>query len=86
MVSFRIKELSVEKKMTNITNDLLNQKLDFVKDTVEDIKTKLEKNYVNQDQLALTRDKVDRLEKMVYGAVGAIVLGFIGLIFALFKK
>lgn len=55
-----------------------------IKDDISDIKKKLENNYVTKDQHVLTEDRVNRLEKIVYGVITIILIAFVGAVVAFF--
>jgi hypothetical protein len=54
----------------------LDLKLDYIKSEVSDIKSRLEKNYVTQDQFSPVRN-------LVYGMVGVVMVSFIAGLVAL---
>lgn len=70
-----------------ITNDYLNQKLDYVKEAVDDVKETLKNDYVTQDDLKVVVNPlvndVSILKRLVFGAVGVILLTVIGGVLAL---
>lgn len=53
------------------------EKVDNIETTVNKINERLEKNYVTNDRLA-------PIEKLVYGMVGLILIGFVGAIVKFF--
>ena len=50
----------------------------YIKQSVDDILHRLEKNYVTRDELSVTNVKIAFLEKVVYGVVGIAAVGLIG--------
>lgn len=44
-----------------------------IKNDVSDIKRRMEKDYVTNDKHMLVSDKVDRLEKIIYGVIMLIL-------------
>lgn len=58
---------------------LVNQKVDFLLKEVEEIKLKLEQQYVSQDQFLPVRN-------VVYGLVTLILVGVVGALIALVIK
>lgn len=54
----------------------LVERTDNIKETVDSIEKKLEKDYVTQDQHELTKDRLSRIEKIVYGLVAIILVAF----------
>lgn len=54
--------------------------------TATNIEAKLDKNYVTIDKHALVQDKVDRLEKIIYGVIMLLIAGLITAAFAFFRK
>lgn len=52
----------------------LVERTDNIKETVESIEKKLEKDYVTQDQHELTKERISRIEKIVYGLVAIVLI------------
>jgi hypothetical protein len=55
---------------------LIAQDIKYIKDDVQEIKGKLEKNYI-------TREEFDPIKKIVYGIVGLVLTGVLGALLAL---
>lgn len=54
--------------------------------TVNSIEEKLDKNYVSLDRFALVQDKVDRLEKIIYGVIMLLLAAIVTAAFSFFKR
>lgn len=54
--------------------------------TVNSIEEKLDKNYVSTDKFALTQDKVERLEKIIYGVIMLLLAALVTAGFSLSRK
>jgi hypothetical protein len=65
---------------------LIAQQVSTLVKTTDEINSKLDKNYVTKDQMALVADKLDRIEKIVYGVIMSFLVGIVGGILAFFKK
>ena len=52
--------------------------MSYIKQSVDDILHRLEKNYVTRDELGVTAVKVAFLERVVYGTIGIMAVGLIG--------
>lgn len=57
--------------------------LKTVKDTVANISRKLDAEYVTKDELALRDQKIELLQKIVYGVVGLILTAVVGAVVSL---
>jgi hypothetical protein len=59
--------------MSQLTDEtriaVMAERVGNIDTTVKNIESKLDKNYVTLDKYALTQDKVDRLEKIIYGVI-----------------
>jgi len=65
---------------TNTENiDVIATKLDYIQRDIEEIKQKLEGEYVTQDEF-------DPVKKIVYGMVGVVLLAVIGALVALVMR
>lgn len=53
---------------------------------VKDINTKLDKNYITIDKFALVQDKVDRLEKIIYGVIMLLLAAIVTAGFSLLSR
>lgn len=62
----------------------LLEKTENIEKTVDKIEQKLEKDYVTQDQHQLTKDRLARVEKVVYGLVALVLIGFATAVVAFF--
>ena len=71
---------SLETKVAVIASTVLATQEDVV-----EIKRSLQAQYVTIDKHALVVDKVDRLEKIIYGLILAVLTGLIGLGFTLLR-
>ena len=58
-----------------ISNAVLMNELKHVKESVDDIKDKLDKDYVTQKDLKLRDERISLLQKIVYGIVGLVLTG-----------
>jgi len=71
---------NIERTNTNIQNiDVIATKIEYIARDINDIKSKLEKNYV-------TRDEFAPIKQIVYGMVSVILLAVVGAIVALVLK
>ena len=72
------------KKINNDTNiALINQSLVVIAKDVQEIKDKIEKNYVSKEELELERQRIRNLEKIVYGMVALILIAICGAVIQL---
>ena len=62
-----------------ISFEVIDTKLNFIMQSVKDIKQDLEKNYV-------TRMEFDPVKKIIYGLVGIILVAVVGAVIALVVK
>lgn len=67
-----------------VTNEFLNQKLDYVSKAVDDVKDVLKNDYVTQDRMKIALDPiistVNLLQKIVFGFITMILVAFAGYI------
>ena len=72
-----MKPTNIERSNTNIQNiDVIATKIEYIARDINDIKAKLEDNYV-------TRDEFAPIKQIVYGMVSVILLAVVGAIVAL---
>ena len=62
-----------------ISFEVIDTKLNFIMQSVKDIKQDLEKNYV-------TRMEFDPVKKVIYGLIGIILVAVVGAVIALVVK
>lgn len=62
---------------------LLNQKVDFLTQEIHEIRAKLEKDYVTQDQLQILKNDFTPIKRIVYGIVSMILISVFGAMIAL---
>lgn len=67
---------------TKVTLDYIQRDINDIKTDIKDLKGQ----YVTQDTLALTKDKVERLEKIVYGVIALILSAVVVAVMALVIK
>lgn len=71
---------NISRQNTNIQNiDVIATKLDYISRDVVEIKLKLEKDYVTQDEFA-------PIKQIVYGMVSVVLLAVVGAIVTLVLK
>lgn len=61
----------------------INNKLDNIEKIALENREMLRKEYVTKDELALRDQKIELLQKIVYGVVGLILTGVVGAIISL---
>lgn len=57
---------------------LIGQSVVNIESTVNQISRKLENDYVTNDKLALTNDRLLRISQIVYGVIGLILTAVVG--------
>jgi len=70
--------MNENRRSSDIELAVMAEQIKNIDHNVGEVKSLLEKNYVTKDELALTKDKVDRLEKIIYGIIMAILLAVVG--------
>ena len=68
-----------EKVFSKVEVDLkiLSDKVTNIDLNITEIKKKLEQEYVSKDKLEITNLRVERIEKIVYGVVGTMLIAMI---------
>lgn len=79
-----IKKLAEQAKAENdVYTYAILVELDNLNDKYASLDRKLNANFASKDELAALRQRVSMLEKIVYGAVGVILLSVLGALVAL---
>jgi len=60
--------------------------ISHIEKDIDEIKRKLDADYVTKDKHALLEDRVSRLEKLVYGVVSIIFVAVVGAVLSLVLK
>lgn len=70
-----------EKTLNDMAKDV-----GYIRRDVDKIIDRLENDYVTEDRFQALKDKISLLEKIIYGLVGMIIVGFMTAVISFFIK
>lgn len=73
-------------KLDQVKLAVMAEQIKNIDGNVKDINTKLDKNYITIDRFALVQDKVDRLEKIIYGVIMLLLAAIVTAGFSLLSR